>query len=524
MDRRAFLSAGCCGAGLLAAPAIINDARAQAIYSALDSAEKNRLAELALLLARRAGASYADIRISRSLFERLFVRDENLQSVSSTADVGFGLRMLINGAWGFVSSPYVTEAEIRRLAAEAADLARANARLQAAPIVLEDIPAATTSWRMPLEIDPFTISADDKAAHLIAVSAAARAAGANNCSASVTCVQEEKFFAATNGSVIEQTRTRVIPAFTATAVDRAAGRFAERNSLAPPRGQGWEYIAEADLIAEATRAGEEARRKLTARPVEPGEYDLVLEQTHLSLTIHESIGHGTELDRALGFEANYAGTSFLTPSFVGQRYGSDLLNIVGERTQPKGLATIGFDDDGVASDGNQFKIVENGIFRGYQMAIGYAPMIGQQRSNGCAYADSWASFPIQRMPNISMVPNETPTSLEDLIGGVERGIFIAGRGSYSIDQQRYNFQFGGQLFFEIRNGRIGDMLRDVAYQARAPDFWSKMDGLGDSSTYLLGGTAQCGKGQPGQVAPTSHGACNARFRAINVLNTERQDI
>jgi TldD protein len=272
------------------------------------------------------------------------------------------------------------------------------------------------------------------------------------------------------------------------------------------------------------RAGEEARRKLAARPVEPGQYDLVLEQTHLSLTIHESIGHGTELDRALGYEANYAGTSFLTPSFVGQRYGSDLLNIVGERTQPKGLATIGYDDDGVAAAGNEFKIMENGVFRGYQMAIGYARMVGAERSNGCAYADSWASFPIQRMPNISMVPNETPTSLEDLIGGVERGIFIAGRGSYSIDQQRYNFQFGGQLFFEIRNGRIGDMLRDVAYQARAPDFWSAMDGVGDQSTYLLGGTAQCGKGQPGQVAPTSHGACNARFRRINVLNTERQDI
>lgn len=524
MDRRAFLQAGCCGAGLIAAPAIINDARAQATYAALDRAEKMRLSELALLLARRAGASYADIRISRSLFERLFVRDENLQSVSSTADVGFGLRMLIDGAWGFVSSPYVTEAEIRRLAPQAADLARANRRLQATPIVLEDIPAATTTWTMPMQIDPFTISADDKAEHLIAISRAARQAGASNCTANVTCVQEEKFFAASNGSGIEQARTRVIPAFTATAVDRAAGRFAERNSLAPPRGQGWEYITEADLITEATRAGEEARRKLTARPVEPGEYDLVLEQTHLSLTIHESIGHGTELDRALGYEANYAGTSFLTPNFVGQRYGSDLLNIVGERTQPRGLATIGFDDDGVAAEGNQFKIMENGIFRGYQMAAGYAHMVGAERSNACAYADSWASFPIQRMPNISMVPNQTPTSLDDLIGGVERGIYIAGRGSYSIDQQRYNFQFGGQLFFEIRNGRLGDMLRDVAYQARAPDFWSAMDGVGDQSTYLLGGTAQCGKGQPGQVAPTSHGACNARFRAINVLNTERQDI
>ena len=302
---------------------------------------------------------------------------------------------------------------------------------------------------------------------------------------------------------------RVIPAFTATVVIGAAAA-AERN-CAPPR-EGWEYIAEADLIAEAARAGEEARRKLSARPVEPGDYDLVLEQTHLSLTIHESIGHGTELDRALGFEANYAGTSFLTPNFIGQRYGSDLLNAWAS-AQPKGLATIGFDDD-APREGNQFKIMEN-IFRGYQMAIGYAPMIGRERSNACAYADSWDSFPIQRMPNISMVPNQTPTSLDDLIGGVERGIYIAGRGSYSIDQQRYNFQFGGQLFFEIRNGRIGDMLRDVAYQARAPDFW-----LGTPACPSLGGTAHAARARPGRAHIARR--LRARFRRINVLNTERQ--
>lgn len=524
MDRRTFLAAGCCGAGLVATPIIITDARAQAAYDRLDRAEKLRLSELAMLLARRAGATYADFRIARTMAERIAVRDENLQGISAQAEIGFAYRMLINGAWGFVSSPYVTEEEIRRLAPMASDLARANRRLMDTPIRLEEIPSAEATWAMPMQIDPFSVSSDDKAELLIAVTQAARQAGASNCSANVASVREERFFAASNGSRIEQTRTRIIPAFTATAVDRAAGRFAERNSLAPARGAGWEYMTEANLVAEATRAGEEARRKLTARPVEPGQYDLVLEQTHLSLTIHESIGHGTELDRALGYEANYAGTSFLTPNFIGQRYGSDLLNIRGERTQPQGLATIAYDDDGVATQGAEFPIMENGIFRGYQMAIGYAHMVGRERSNACAYSDSFNSFPIQRMPNISMVPNETPTSLENLIGGVERGIYIAGRGSYSIDQQRYNFQFGGQLFFEIRNGRIGDMLRDVAYQARAPDFWQAMDGVGDRSTYVLGGTAQCGKGQPGQVAPVSHGACNARFRRINVLNTERQDI
>jgi TldD protein len=524
MERRTFLACAACGAGLAAAPALIVDARALEAYERLDRAEKLRLADLAMTLARRAGATYADLRIARTRSERLFVRNENLQAVGAEADVGFGLRMLIGGAWGFVASPYVTEAEIRRLAPEAADLARANRRLQTTPIALEEIAAVQTEWAMPMREDPFGVSTDDKAQLLIAVSRAARETGADHCTASVTCVSEEKFFASLKGSRIEQTRTRVIPNFQATAVDRAAGRFAERNSLAPARGTGWEYFEEFDLVAEARQAGEEARRKLTARPVEAGRYDLVIDPTNLALTIHESIGHGTELDRALGFEANYAGTSFLTPDRLNQRYGSPLLNIVGERTQPQGLATVAFDDDGAAAAGSEFKIMEEGVFRSYQMAMGIAPLIGRERTNACAYSDSWASFPIQRMPNISMAPGETPMNLEGLLSGVKRGIYIKGRGSWSIDQQRYNFQFGGQLFYEIRDGRLGDMLRDVAYQARAPDFWSAMDAIGDRSTYFLDGTANCGKGQPPQAAPVSHGAVPARFRDINVLNTERQDI
>ena len=522
MDRRTFLACGC--TGLVATPLIVTDALALETYARLDRAEKERLAELAMLLARRAGATYADIRIARFQTERLFARDENLQSVQASADVGFGYRMMIDGAWGFVSSPLVTESEIRRLAPKAIELARANRRLQDAPIVLETLAEVHADWAMPMQTDPFTVSADDKAQLLIAVTHAARQAGANNASASVTCVKEEKFFASLQGSRIEQSRVRVIPNFTATAVDRAAGRFAERNSLAPARGAGWEYVLACDLVAEATRAGEEARRKLTAKPVTPGRYDLVVDPTNLALTVHESIGHGAELDRALGFEANYAGTSFLVPSMIGQRYGSEHLNIVGERTQANGLATIAYDDDGVATAGNEFKIMENGIFRGYEMAIGYAQLIGKERSNACAFADSWSSFPIQRMPNVSLQPGETPMTLDGLMADVRDGIYIVGRGSWSIDQQRYNFQFGGQLFFEIKNGRRGEMLGDVAYQARAPDFWSAMDAVGDRTTYLLDGTANCGKGQPSQVAPVSHGAVPGRFRNINVLNTERRDI
>ena len=255
-----------------------------------------------------------------------------------------------------------------------------------------------------------------------------------------------------------------------------------------------------------------------------GKYDLVIDPTNLWLTIHESIGHPTELDRALGWEANFAGTSFVTPDKLGTfQYGSPLMTVMADRSQAGGLSTVGFDDDGVRSIGAEFPIIRDGIFQNYQTAMGQAALIGRGQSNGCAYGDSPASFPIQRMPNISLQPNPKPTSLDDLIAGVEDGIYIVGDASFSIDQQRYNFQFSGQLFYEIKNGKRGDMLRDVTYQGRTPDFWNAMEGLGDASTYHLGGTMFCGKGQPQQIAPVSHGAVAARFRQINVLNTSRTD-
>jgi len=338
-------------------------------------------------------------------------------------------------------------------------------------------------------------------------------------------VREEKLFASSRGSRITQMRVRSSPYFEATAVDKASGRFASRSTLAAPRGLGWDYIEGYDFIAEAGLAAEQARAKLAAKPVVPGKYDLVIDPTNLWLTIHESIGHTSELDRALGWEANFAGTSFLTPEKLGQfRVGSPLVTITADRSQEGGLATVAYDDDGVRSTGAEFPIVRNGVFENYQMALGQAPLIGRQHSNGCAYGESATLFPIQRMPNISLQPNPNPTSLDDLIAGVEDGIYIIGTGSYSIDQQRYNFQFTGQLFFEIKNGKRGGMLRDVAYQGRTPDFWNALDGLGDRSTYFLGGTNFCGKGQPAQSAPVSHGAVAARFRQINVLNTERDDI
>jgi len=320
-------------------------------------------------------------------------------------------------------------------------------------------------------------------------------------------------------------QTRCHPHFEVTTVDKQSGTFAHRAGLAAPRGSGWEYVDACDLVSEARLAAEQAREKLKAKPVAPGKYDLVIDPTNLWLTLHETVGHSTELDRALGWEANFAGTSLVTPEKLDKlQFGTTLMTVMADRSQEGGLATIGFDDDGVRSAGTEFPIIEKSLFRNYQMAIGQARLIGRVRSNGCAYAAVPTAFPIQRMPNVSLQPNAAPCSLEDLISDIDEGIYILGDGSWSIDQQRDNFQFGGQLFYEIKHGKLGAMLRDVTYQSRTLEFWHTMDGLGDRSTWFLGGSFYCGKGQPLQTAPVSHGAVAARFRHVAVLNTEREDI
>lgn len=495
------------------------------IYAKFGRAAQLDLADLALRLARRAGAHYADIRIGRNEHEFIFAREERLTLYNSTAALGFGVRVLLNGSWGFAASELPGGQEVERAVALAMENAQANALIQTTPVVLEDIPAHQEDWVMPMQIDPFSIPADEKAAKLLAINAAAMRSGADYCAAFLHLAREQRLFASSRGSCIHQTRVRCQPSFTATAIDKQSGEFATRDSLAAPRGSGWDYIEAHDWMGEAALAGEQARQKLAAKPVAPGKYDLVLDPTNLWLTIHETVGHSTELDRALGWEADFAGTSFVTPGMLGKlQFGSPLMTVIADRSQAGGLATVGFDDDGVRSAGSEFPIIEKGVFQNYQMAMGQAQLIGRQRSNGCAYGDRPTSFPIQRMPNISLQPNPEAVSLDDLIGGVDDGLYVVGDGSWSIDQQRDNFQFGGQLFYEIKNGKRGQMLRDVAYQGRTLEFWNAMDGLGGQSTYFLGGSFYCGKGQPMQAAPVSHGAVPARFRQVNVLNTGREEI
>ena len=527
MDRRRFLKyAGCaaCALGIDHFPYGSHAAAAQA-SDALDPAARLKLADLALTLAKAAGASYADVRVGRTQAEFIRARERRIEKFDAGVMVGLGVRVLIDGSWGFAGSETAAEDEMQSAVALAADNAKAARLIQARPVELEDVPAYQEEWVMPLGRDPFAVSAAEKAAKLGAINEAALRAGADYCTAFFWFVRDERLFASSRGSRIAQTRVRSYPHFEVTAIDKQSGRFATRGSLAAPRGAGWDYVEAQDLLGEAALAAQQAREKLAAKPVTPGTYDLVLDPTNLWLTIHESVGHATELDRALGWEANYAGTSFVTPDKLGTlRYGSPLMNITADRSQPGGLATVAYDDDGVRCAGAEFPIISEGIFRNYQMAIGQAALIGRARSNGCAYAESPTAFPIQRMPNVSLEPNPRQTSLEDLFAGVDDGIYVVGEGSWSIDQQRYNFQFGGQLFYEIKNGKRGAMLRDVAYQGRTPDFWNALDGLGDASTRFVGGSFMCGKGQPSQIAPVSHGAVPARFRQINVLNTERKDI
>jgi len=527
LGRRAVLHgmgcAACLAAGRLLLPA--SDARAQAAFERLDQAERLRLADMALDLARGAGASHADLRICGYRSQDLTAREGRLDNIQSGLSTGFGLRMLIDAAWGFAAGEIVDERSIREAVARASENAAAIRRLGAVPVELEALQAHRDDWAMPMRTDPFEISDSEKIDLLLEVTETAKAAGASYCSAHLALVREEKFFANSVGSRINQTRVRVAPGFTVTAVDTSTGRFAFRSSLAAPRAAGWEYVAGLRLAEEASEAAPQAREKLTAKRVVPGRYDLVIDGTNLWLTIHESVGHATELDRALGWEADLAGTTFATPDQRGKlQFGSPLLNVDAERIQEGGLSTVGYDDDGVKCSDTGFAIIRDGVFQNFQMAIGQAHLIGQARSNGCAYADGAAAFPLQRMPNISLRPNPQASSVDDLIGGVERGIYVAGNGSWSIDQQRRNFQFGGQLIYEIKNGRRGPMLVHFAYQAENQAFWNAMDGVGDRASYYLGGTFTCGKGEPGQAAPVSHGAPAARFRQINVLNTSRDDL
>ena len=487
---------------------------------------RDQLAEAALTAAKTAGASYADLRIHRISTEIVQLRDGELETAVVSREVGLAVRVIVGGTWGFASHAELAPSVAAETARRAVHVATTLAALNAESVELAAEPVySDVSWVANYQIDPFDIPAADKIATLQEYSGRLLAAdGINHVSAGVIAVKEQTFYADTFGSSITQQRVRVMPSLEAVTVDAAAGSFDSMRTLAPPMARGWEALVDdavynwSDELAQLPALLAE---KVKAPSVLAGPKDLVIDPTNLWLTIHESIGHATEYDRAIGYEAAYAGTSFATPDKLGtMRYGSPLMNVTADRTVEFGLASVGYDDEGVAAQ--SWDLVRDGIFVGYQLDRVFAPRLGQLRSNGCSYADSPHHVPIQRMANVSLQPAPDETSTDDLIGRVEDGIYIIGDKSWSIDMQRYNFQFTGQRFFRIRDGRLDGQLRDVAYQAITTDFWNSMEAVGGASTWRLGGAFNCGKAQPGQIAAVSHGCPPALFRGVNVLNTRAE--
>jgi TldD protein len=487
---------------------------------------RHELAKAAISAALAAGASYADLRIHRITTELIQLRDGELETSVHSRELGLAVRVIVDGTWGFAShaelDPAIAAATARRAVAVATSLAPLNAeRIELAPEPVY----ADVSWISDYQIDPFEVSTADKIAVLGEYSGRLLAAdGVDHVSAGLNAVKEQVFYADTFGSSITQQRVRVLPTLEAVTVDSAAGSFETMRTLAPPTARGWEAVAGDqvwDWTTELAQLPELLAEKVKAPSVTAGPTDLVIDPSNLWLTIHESIGHATEYDRAIGYEAAYAGTSFATPDKLGtMAYGSPIMNVTADRTVEYGLATIGFDDEGVRAQ--RWDLVRDGVFVGYQLDRVFAPKLGVARSNGCSYADSPHHVPIQRMANVSLQPGAEDLSTEDLIGRVQDGIYIVGDKSWSIDMQRYNFQFTGQRFFRIRDGKLDGQLRDVAYQATTTDFWGSMEAVGGQSTWRLGGAFNCGKAQPGQVAAVSHGCPSALFRGINVLNTRTE--
>lgn len=484
------------------------------------------LANEALNVARSSGASYADARIGRYRRQRIDTREQQVSGVSDEESYGLGIRTLLNGCWGFAATSVMTRAGAQAAAREAIALSRAARTVQRKPVELAPARPVTGTWMTPVQRDPIDVPLEDKIALLLrANEAALKIKNVRFVSSGFQLLREVKTLVTSEGTNVTQTFIRVGPSFSATAIE--SGDFQTYEEELAPRGQGWEYVESLNMPGNAERWGSMAAEKLSAKSVEPGQYDLILDPTNLWLTIHESIGHPTELDRAVGQEANYAGTSFVAPpeKTIGKlKYGPEFMNVQADRTQPQSLSRVAWDDEGVPSE--QWLIIEKGIFKDYQTTREQAKWIqhltGVARSHGCSFAESWNAVQFQRMPNISLLPGERDITLDDIVAATDRGIVIKNRGSWSIDNQRYNFQFSGQAYYEVRNGKIAGMLRDVAYQSNTPVFWNSMDMMGGKSSYWLGGSFNDGKGEPSQVSSVSHGCPPCRFRNVTILNTGRK--
>ncbi len=544
MRRRDFIQLAGIGAGamMLPIPSFAKSVDAERLLDpGMDSSAKKKLADIGLNAARSKGASYADVRIGRYLNQFVITREDKVQSVVNTESFGCGIRVIAEGTWGFASTNDVTSDGIAKAAAQAVAIARANSRVQKEPVKLVPVKShGEQIYKTPITKNAFEVPIKDKVDLLLKANAAALAKGANYINSVLFLVNEQKYFASTDGSYIDQDIHRTWPNFQVTVVDTKSGQFKQRAAFSAPVGMGYEYLdgraadkiqgpgntilynKSYDIVEDAALAAEQGREILAAKSVEPGKYDLVLEPSHLWLTIHESVGHPLELDRVLGFEANYAGTSFATLDKWKSgnfNYGSKQVTLFADKIQEGSLGAVGFDDEGVET--KRWDLVKDGTLVNYQAIRDQAHIIGEKESHGCCYADNWNNVQFQRMPNVSLAPGKEQLTPEQMISNVDKGIYIVKDGSYSIDQQRYNFQFGGVLFFEIRKGKIAGMLKDVAYQSNTQEFWNSCVQVCDERDYRLNGSFFDGKGQPSQSSAVSHGSSTARFNGINVINTGR---
>lgn len=535
-SRRDFLKASAAVAAAAAVgPRILSagDAHAAPRPTPGDPAVR-ALMQVALDVATSGGASYADVRVSARRQQNVGTRDRIVTGVGDTNTFGLGVRTLVDGAWGFAATSTLTRDAVARATGLALEQSKANRAGRLRPVVLAPTPGNQVGeWKTPIETDPFAVPVADKVALLLAANAAAaRVKGVRQVVSNMFFLREEKTLMTSDGAYIVQTIYRTQPSVTVTAVSADATDFQTRQSNeVAPMGLGYEHVLRARLAERAPRWAEDAVAKLSAKSVEPGRYDLLLHPSNLWLTVHETIAHPTELDRALGFEANYAGTSFVSPpdAVLGKlQFGSRILSVVGDRSQPGSLGAIGWDDEAVRP--TKFDIIRDGVFVDYQTTREQATLLAPYyqragkpvRSYGCSYAQSWADVQFQRMPNVSIEAGRNDYTWDDLISQMDRGIAIVGDGSFSIDQQRYNGQFAGQVFYEVRGGKIVGMLKDVAYQFRTPQFWGSMKVIGGPRSYELGGAFGDAKGQPGQSNSVSHGCPPALFTQTNVINTGRR--
>ena len=464
---------------------------------------------------RASALRYADIRVTTTSEQHVRVRNGEVDTLASTVDRAAGVRVLVGNGWGFAATSDVSEASIRAAARRALEVAAASHIATTETVVLSDVDAYVASWASEYAVDPWSIALDRKLDLLFGATEPMRSdARIHQVSGELSAYRQEKAFASTVGSFIEQTTTEVGGGIEALAIDD--GEFQRRTYPNPFGGDyqagGWEIVEALDLAGNAPRMRDEALALLAAPKAPAGRFDLIVGSSQLALQVHESCGHPTELDRAMGLEISLAGGSFLQPSMLGEfRYGSELVNIVADATVPGAIGSFAYDDDGVPAQ--RFHLIENGMFVGYLTGRDTAPAIGR-RSNGTVRAETAARIPIIRMTNINLEPGTA--TLDALIADTKRGIFVDTNKSWSIDDLRLNFQFGCEVAYEIENGRLGRMLKNPVYTGTTPEFWRSCDAVGDRSTWRIWGLPNCGKGDPMQTMRVAHGAPAARFRGIEM--------